>query len=404
MTRTTDRKRIAIFSRYQLGEQFDLAAEFRPMLELLCREHTVVHVSFRNDRPPASIPADLILEEIPLRVDRNRPRDVIIKSLLMYALLPLAAWKIRRHKVDMIFVSEILPLVGLFLKWTCRCHVGTAYGDWHVHNFLGRKWWIKPFLALAEFLERFEARRLEGMFCRATAARDRLAAWGVHPSNIRVVFDAPDLAAFFPQDQRELRASCGFTDDDIVLLYHGVMHQGKGLDALVRWTAELHRENPAIGLILVGSGPELPHLRELAASCGIADRVHFTGWLKTIHEVGHYCNAADICIAMRTGAESNVHIIPGALLHSMACRKVVLGPDLAGIREVIRHGENGYVFTADNQASFCALIRDLAAHRNDWPRVAANAEADIHARFSVAGAARQYADAILHFATVEVGR
>jgi len=242
------------------------------------------------------------------------------------------------------------------------------------------------------------------MFCRATAARDRLAAWGVHPSNIRVVFDAPDLAAFFPQDQRELRAYCGFSPDDVVLLYHGVMHQGKGLDDLLRWTAELHRENPSIGLILVGSGPELPYLRDLAASCGIADRVHFTGWLKTIHEVGHYCNAADICIAMRTGAESNVHIIPGALLHSMACRKVVLGPDLAGIREVIRHGENGYVFTADDQASFCTLIRELAAHRNDWSRVAANAEADIHARFSVEGAARQYADAILHFATVEVGR
>jgi glycosyltransferase involved in cell wall biosynthesis len=397
----TPRRRLCVFSRYQLSEQFDLAAEFRPMLERLAAHHDVLHLSFRNSRPPADIPDGVELAEIPLDVDRNRPRDVIIKSLLMYALLPLAAWKIRRHKPDLVFVSEILPLAGLFFRWTCGCRVATAYGDWHVHNFLGRKWWITPFLRLAEWLERFEARRLEGLFCRAAAAGHRLAAWGVAEENIRVVFDAPDLAAFYPQDQSALRARCGFAPEDVVLLYHGVMHQGKGLDLLLRCTADLYRADPRIGLIMVGSGPELEPLKTLARELGIAERVWFTGWLKTIHEVGHYCNAADICIAMRTGAESNIHIIPGALLHSMACRKVVIGPDLSGIREVIRPGENGHVFAADDANAFTALIRQLAADRAAWTPLAAAAEADIHERFSVDGAARRYAAALEHFATVE---
>lgn len=396
------RTRICIFSRYQLSEQFDLAAEFQPMLEILCRDRDVMHLSFRNTRLPASVPSGLKLEEIPLTVNRNHPKDVVLKSLFMYLMLPVAAWKIRRNKTDLVFVSEILPLVGLFFKWFCGCKVGTAYGDWHVHNFLGKKWWIKPFLRVAEFLERFEARRLEGMFCRAAAAAHRLRSWGVKDECIRVVFDAPDLKAFFPQDQHELRASCGFAPDDTVLLYHGVMHQGKGLDMLLRCTADLYRDNPSIGIIMVGSGPELEPLKQLAKEIGLEKRAFFTGWLKTIHEVGHFCNAADICIAMRTGAESNVHIIPGALLHSMACRKVVVGPDLPGIREVIRTGENGFVFTADNPESFKSLIRDLITRRSEWPRVAENAEADIHKRFSVNGAASQYAEALLHFSTVEM--
>jgi len=395
------RKRICVFSRYQLSEQFDLAAEFRPMLESLCRDHEVMHLSFRNTNPPATIPSGLELEEIPLSVNRNVPKDIIIKSLMMYAMLPVAAWKIRKYKPDLVFVSEILPLVGLFFKWFCGCKVGTAYGDWHVHNFLGKKWWIKPFLGLAEFLERFEARRLEGMFCRAASAAHRLRSWGVKEDCIQVVFDAPDLKAFYPQDQIELRKKCGFAPEDTVLLYHGVMHQGKGLDMLLKCTADLYHEDSSIGIIMVGSGPELEPLKLQAKNCGLEKRAYFTGWLKTIYEVGHFCNAADICIAMRTGAESNVHIIPGALLHSMACKKVVIGPDLPGIREVLKPGENGYVFKADDEESFKSLIRELASNRADWPRVAQNAETDIHRRFSVSGAASQYANALIHFSSVE---
>jgi glycosyltransferase involved in cell wall biosynthesis len=47
----------------------------------------------------------------------------------------------------------------------------------------------------------------------------------------------------------------------------------------------------------------------------------------------------------------------------MACRKVVVGPDLPGIAEVIRPGDNGYMFKADDGDSFKLLIRDLAANR-----------------------------------------
>lgn len=401
MVTNHQRRRICVFSRYQLSEQFDLAAEFRQMLSNLCADHEVLHISFRNTHLPANYPDGLQLADIPLQVNRSNPGDIVLKSLLMYLLLPLAALKIRRFKPDVIFVSEILPLAALFLKIFCGCRAATAYGDWHVHNFLGRKWWSSPFLRSAEWLERLECRNLNGLFCRASAAGTRLRSWGIGNANIRVVFDAPDLAAFFPQDQAQLRRDCGFDQHDVVLLYHGVMHQGKGLDLLIRCTSALIQEKLPVGLIMVGAGPELDTLRLLADQLGISNRVYFTDWLKTIHEVGRYCNAADICIAMRTGAESNVHIIPGALLHSMACRKVVLAPDLPGILEVIRHGENGYVFRADDAASFTALIRELSARRDDWSRVARKAESDIHERFSVEGAARQYADAIIHFATTQ---
>lgn len=395
------RKRIAVFSRYQLSEQYDLAAEFKGMLAALAENNDVLHLSFRNTRKPDSgVPAGVELAEIPLDVDRRNPRDIAVKSMLMYLCLPIAAWRLRRFKPDAIFVSEILPLCGLFFKLFCNTRVATAYGDWHVHNFLERKAWSRPLVRLAEALERLEIRCLDGFFCRADAAGKRLIQEGAREEQIRVVNDAPDLSAFFPQDQSELRHHSGFAQNDVILLYHGVMHQGKGLDLLIKWTSELHREDPRIGIFMVGAGPELKPLQELALQLGLGNRAVFTGWLKTIHEVGHYCNAADICIAMRTGAESNVHIIPGALLHSMACRKTVIAPDLPGILEVIRNGENGFVFKADNGDSFKTLIRQLAADSALRNRTAVQAELDILSRFSVPATAKKYAEAIEHYAAL----
>jgi len=394
------RRRLAIFSRYPLNDQYDLAAEFKGMLQTLASRNDVLHLSLRGAQPPSDIPPGVTVDELPLRIHRKSPGNILLGSMLMYLLMPLIVCRLRRFRPDGVFISEILPLVGPILKLS-GAPVATAYGDWHVHNFLGRKSWSKPFIKLTEALERWEVRTVDGFFCRAAAAREKLASLGMDRNRIRVVYDAPDPRAFFPQDQSALRQRLGFAPDDTVLLYHGIMHQGKGLDALVRWTADLHKSDPKIGLILVGSGPELEPLKQLAAELGLGARAHFTGWLKTIHEVGAYCNAADICIAMRTGAESNVHIVPGALLHSMACRKIVVGPRLPGISEILRHGENGFMFSPDDGEDFKRLIRELQSKRNDWPAVAEQAYRDIVKDYAVPAAAAQYAEAIEFFADAQ---
>jgi len=391
-------QRIAVFSRYGLADQFDLAAEFKDMLAILASRNAVLHLSFRSMRPPSDVPAGLQVRELRPMINRRSPRDVHFKFILLYCYLPVIALRLRQFKPDLIFLSEVLPLLGVLLKWMTGARVATGYGDWHFHNMLGGKKWSKPLLALAEKLDRFEVLRLDGLFCRATAAGERLKSWGVKPELIRVVRDAPDPDAFYPRAQQELRHRSGFKDNDIVLLYHGVMHSGKGLDKLISWVDDLYREDSRVGLILVGGGPEQGALRQQAAALAVSRRVFFTGWLRTIREVGDYCNAADICMAMRTASEANARIVPGALLHSMACRKVVVAPRLSGMQEIIREGDNGYLFAPDDGEDFKRLVRRLAANRADWLRVAENAYRDIINNYSVPAAARQYAAALEAFA------
>ena len=398
MSVTPHRRRIAIFSRYGLADQYDLAAEFKGMLGRLAAHNEVLHLSFKSVRPAHDVPAGVQVDELRLTINRDAPKDILRKFILMYFYLPVIAWRLRRFKPDLIFLSEILPMMGLLLKWLTGARVATAYGDWHVHNMLGGSRWGKPLLAVAEKMDRFEVLRMSGLFCRAITAGARAVAWGLPPERVRVVRDAPDPTAFFPRDAAELRRQCGFLPDDVVILYHGVMHAGKGIDKLIAWTNELYLENNRIGLILVGGGAEQAALRTQAACLPIGKRTVFTGWLKTIREVGHYCCAADLCVAMRTAAEANARVVPGALLHSMACRKVVLAPRLSGVAEILREGDNGFMFTPDDGADFKQLCRRLIEQRAGWAAVAERAYQDAVTNYSVEAAARQYAEALEIFA------
>jgi len=393
--------RIAIFNRYSLADQCDLATEFPPMIERLEARSQLTHMSFRGVASHrTTLPAVSSVVELPLRINRKSSRDILLKTALTYFLLPVAGLRLRRLKPDVVFLCETFPLWATILKLFSGCKLAAAYGDWHFHNILGGRRWMKPMLWVLERLDRFEIGFLSGFFCRSQTAAARLADFGVAPDRIRVVRDAPDPNAFYPQDQRELRRQCGFTNEDVVLLYHGVMHQGKGLAMLVRWVAELHADDPRIGLLLVGDGAERDALERQVEKRGITNRVYFTGWLETVREVGAFCNAADICVAMRTADRANEHIVPGALLHCMACRKVVVGPRLSGIAEIIEHGQNGFMFEPDDGENFKRLIRRLARERDQWDRIARRAYEDIAAHYSVESAAEKYADAIEHFAAV----
>lgn len=83
-------------------------------------------------------------------------------------------------------------------------------------------------------------------------------------------------------DPRALRR--GAPDPDLrrgaryVAIYLGIMGTQDGVDILLRAIRALDRED--VHLLLVGDGPELRALQQLARDLGIADRVTFTGFLR----------------------------------------------------------------------------------------------------------------------------
>ena len=101
---------------------------------------------------------------------------------------------------------------------------------------------------------------------------------GVPPEKISLVYNWVDESLFATPAAPDpaLRADLGLTDDDFVAMYAGAHGVPQGLGVLVEAAARI---DPAehIHIVTVGDGTDGDRLRELAASLGVAERVHFLG-------------------------------------------------------------------------------------------------------------------------------
>lgn len=69
----------------------------------------------------------------------------------------------------------------------------------------------------------------------------------------------------------------GLPPGDLIIATIGSLIKRKGVDLLIRSLAALLESGEEAQLLVIGSGPELAALRELAAGLGVSERVHFLG-------------------------------------------------------------------------------------------------------------------------------
>lgn len=105
-----------------------------------------------------------------------------------------------------------------------------------------------------------------------------IARGGKHPDDVTTVYSVPDrqkLRRVTPD--AELRA-----DATVVLGYVGIIADQDGVDHLVRMMHHIVREGGRQGVraIVVGDGPALASVKELARTLAVAEHIVFTGYLR----------------------------------------------------------------------------------------------------------------------------
>ncbi|MFP3895643.1 MAG: N-acetyl-alpha-D-glucosaminyl L-malate synthase BshA [Anaerolineales bacterium] len=88
-------------------------------------------------------------------------------------------------------------------------------------------------------------------------------------------------------------------------------------------------------LIMVGDGPDTCHALQKALELGISDRVRFTG---VTEEVASLLKTADLFLL-----PSQLEGFGLAALEAMASGVPVIASDVGGLREVVQHGETGFL-------------------------------------------------------------
>ena len=134
-----------------------------------------------------------------------------------------------------------------------------------------------------------------------------------------------------------------------VVAYFG---RHKGIDTLIRAVAKLGRDD--IEINLVGSGSEQDNYKSLAAECGVLHSLRFWGRVAN-HDIGKAYAETDIyCLPSRWPENQ-----PVSITEAMACGLPVVASDLGGSKELVRDGETGYVFRADDVDDLAAKLKTL---------------------------------------------
>ncbi len=206
--------------------------------------------------------------------------------------------------------------------------------------------------------------------------RDDLVARGVPAERITVIPNAVDVQRFSPSGiGGEVKRQLGIDPATVTVGYVTTVRAYEGVDVLLRAVAALRAGGHDVHALIVGDGPALTELRELADELGLvsddAPGVTFTGKVSHDEIVAHY-EAIDVFVVPRHDLTVTRSVTPLKPLEAMAMRRALVVSDLPALTETITESETGLTFAAGDAH---ALADTLAPLVDDPERRASLGEA-----------------------------
>lgn len=124
------------------------------------------------------------------------------------------------------------------------------------------------------------------------------------------------------------------------LICVGRLCEAKGQLLLIEAAARLAAKGLGFELVLAGDGPARAEIEAFVAKYCLTGVVHITGWISS-SEVREQILAAR-ALVLPSFAEG----LPVVIMEAMALRKPVLTTYVAGIPELVKHAEHGWLFPA----------------------------------------------------------
>ena len=215
-------------------------------------------------------------------------------------------------------------------------------------------------------LARFLARSFTRSQCAAVHAliapsepmRAVLTGYGV-TAPIHVVPTGLAADRFRPGDGRAFRARAGIDAGRALVTYIGRVAHEKNIGFLLRMFREVIRSVPGALLVIAGEGPAREALRQQAGHLGLAEHVHFAGYLERDSALLDCYAAADVFVfASRTETQGLV------LLEAMAQGTPVVSTAHLGTRSILVPGSGALVVPEEEEDAFAAAVVRLLGDLN----------------------------------------
>lgn len=292
--------------------------------------------------------------------------------------------QLRPRAVDRGIVAMDLTIrndLALGAAWRLRRILGSAHWDIvHLHTrkaqvmslYLPR---TRSFRVVATRRMDYEVKRdrfhellyggVDGTIAVSNAVKDVLIRAGVGAATIRVAHSGVDPARFETVDQTRVEAfwqRARVATTTRVIGIAGILEDRKGHDVLLRAIRILRQEGEDVACIAAGEGPRRQHLEELAGELGVADRVHFVGF---VDDMASFYRALDVFVL-----PSNKEAMGNSLMEAMVAGTPVIASRVGGSTEIVEEGVSGLLFSVGDSADLANRIGALLRERGLRERLA----------------------------------
>ena len=177
---------------------------------------------------------------------------------------------------------------------------------------------------------------------------------------------------FETKHDNSLKSYYNIQPEEKVLIHVSDFRKVKRIDTIIDTFAKVRAEQPA-KLLLLGDGPELMDMKAKAHEMNLQDDILFLGkqdWVSEFYQM------ADLVLLLSEKESFGL-----TLLEAMKTGVVPIGSNAGGIKEVIKHGETGYIVDVGDSDAASRYALKLLNNPELYQRLQHNMLSDIEQRF-----------------------
>lgn len=337
--------RVGLFTDTYFPQVSGVATSIRTLKEELEKEGHEVYIFTTTDKHVKRFEDPTIIRLPSVPFVSFADRRVVYRGLI-------SSYKIaKEYHLDIIHTQTefSLGLLGKMVGKALRIPVvhtyHTQYEDYVSYIANGKI--IRP--SMVKPLLRGYLKDLDGVICPSRIVLNLLEGYEVTIPK-RVIPTGIALENYVREDIRKedvaaLRKELAISDDETMLLSLSRVSYEKNIQAIIHQLPAVLSENSRIKLVIVGDGPYLQALKELAVSSGVEDHVVFTGMIAH-DQVGLYYKACDFFISASTSETQGLTYI-----ESLASGKPIIAHGNPYLDDLITDRMFGTLYYAESELS-----------------------------------------------------